>query len=83
MWLDDYAGVSSNGVLLSDWLTKLIAEDPSLVSVPPKKGRGKAARIPEPVVEAGPVKGEVSVTFQGRGTPEDLARFFLSLSKAR
>lgn len=36
VWLDNYAGVSSNGVLLSDWLTKLIAEDPSLVSVPPK-----------------------------------------------
>lgn len=36
VWLDNYAGVSSNGVLLSDWLTKLIAEDPTLVSVPPK-----------------------------------------------
>ena len=56
---------------------------PEVVGVPPKKGRGKAARMPEPVVEPGPVKGEVSVTFQGRGTPEDLARFFLSLSKAR
>jgi len=29
----------------------------------------------------GPAKGEVSVTFQGRGNPEDLARFFLSLAK--
>ena len=56
---------------------------PEVVDVPPKKGRGKAARMPEPVVVEGPVKGEVSVTFQGRGTPEDLARFFLSLSKSR
>lgn len=52
---------------------------PEVVDAAPKKGRGKA--VPEPVVVAGPVKGEVSVTFQGRGTPEDLARFFLSLSK--
>lgn len=56
---------------------------PEVVETAPKKGRGKAARFPEPVVEAGPVKGEVSVTFQGRGIPEDLARFFLSLSKKR
>ena len=52
---------------------------PEVVEVSPKKGRGKA--VPEPVVVPGPVKGEVSVTFQGRGNPEDLARFFLSLSK--
>jgi len=56
---------------------------PEVVSEAPKKGRGKGAKAPEPVVVPGPVKGEVSVTFQGRGTPEDLARFFLSLSKAR
>lgn len=56
---------------------------PEVVEAVPKKGRGKAARIPEPVVVPGPLKGEVSVTFQGRGNPEDLARFFLSLSKAR
>jgi len=54
---------------------------PEVVDVPGKKGRGKGAKAPEPVVVPGPVKGEVSVTFQGRGTPEDLARFFLSLSK--
>lgn len=53
---------------------------PEVVDAASKKGRGKAA-VAEPVVVAGPVKGEVSVTFQGRGTPEDLARFFLSLSK--
>lgn len=53
---------------------------PEVVDVAARKGRGKAAAA-EPVVVAGPVKGEVSVTFQGRGTPEDLARFFLSLSK--
>lgn len=56
---------------------------PEVVEAAPRKGRGRAARFPEPVVEAGPVKGEVSVTFQGRGVPEDLARFFLSLSKKR
>jgi hypothetical protein len=56
---------------------------PEVVDAAPRKGRGKAAKMPEPVVVPGPVKGEVSVTFQGRGTPEDLARFFLSLSKAR
>lgn len=56
---------------------------PEVVGATPKKGRGKAARMPEPVVVPGPVKGEVSVTFQGRGNPEDLARFFLSLSKQR
>ena len=56
---------------------------PEVVEAVPRKGRGKAAKIPEPVVVPGPVKGEVSVTFQGRGTPEDLARFFLSLSKKR
>ncbi len=56
---------------------------PEVVEAAPKKGRGKAARMPEPVVVPGPLKGEVSVTFQGRGNPEDLARFFLSLSKAR
>ncbi len=54
---------------------------PEVVEAVPRKGRGKAAKMPEPVVVPGPVKGEVSVTFQGRGTPEDLARFFLSLSK--
>lgn len=54
---------------------------PEVVEAVPKKGRGKAAKMPEPVVVPGPVKGEVSVTFQGRGNPEDLARFFLSLSK--
>ena len=54
---------------------------PEVVDAPGKKGRGKGAKAPEPVVVPGPVKGEVSVTFQGRGTPEDLARFFLSLSK--
>lgn len=52
---------------------------PEVVDAAARKGRGKAA--PEPTVVPGPVKGEVSVTFQGRGTPEDLARFFLSLSK--
>lgn len=57
---------------------------PEVVDSAPRKGRGgRAAKVPEPVVVPGPVKGEVSVTFQGRGTPEDLARFFLSLSKAR
>lgn len=56
---------------------------PEVVDAAPRKGRGRAAKAPEPVVVPGPVKGEVSVTFQGRGTPEDLARFFLSLSKAR
>jgi hypothetical protein len=56
---------------------------PEVVDEAPKKGRGKASRAPEPVVVPGPVKGEVSVTFQGRGTPEELARFFLSLSKTR
>ena len=56
---------------------------PEVVDAAPKKGRGRAARMPEPVVVPGPVKGEVSVTFQGRGTPEELARFFLSLSKSR
>jgi hypothetical protein len=56
---------------------------PEVVEAVPKKGRGKAAKMPEPVVVPGPVKGEVSVTFQGRGNPEDLARFFLSLSKKR
>ncbi len=54
---------------------------PEVVEAAPKKGRGKAAKAPEPVVVPGPAKGEVSVTFQGRGNPEDLARFFLSLSK--
>ena len=54
---------------------------PEVVDAAPKKGRGKAAKAPEPVVVPGPAKGEVSVTFQGRGNPEDLARFFLSLSK--
>jgi hypothetical protein len=54
---------------------------PEVVEATPKKGRGKAAKAPEPVVVPGPVKGEVSVTFQGRGNPEDLARFFHSLSK--
>lgn len=54
---------------------------PEVVEAAPKKGRGKAAKAPEPVVAPGPAKGEVSVTFQGRGNPEDLARFFLSLSK--
>ena len=54
-------------------------QKPEVVDAAAKKGRGKA--VPEPVVVPGPVKGEVSVTFQGRGTPEDLARFFLSLSK--
>ncbi len=54
---------------------------PEVVDAAPKKGRGKA--VPEPTVVPGPVKGEVSVTFQGRGNPEDLARFFLSLSKKR
>ena len=34
-----------------------------------------------PAVVPAAAKGEVSVTFQGRGLPEDLARFFLSLSK--
>jgi hypothetical protein len=56
---------------------------PEIVEEASRKGRGKAAKGPEPVVVPGPVKGEVSVTFQGRGTPEDLARFFLSLSKKR
>lgn len=36
VWLDDPTGVSSNGVLLNDWLKKVITEDPTLVSVPPK-----------------------------------------------
>lgn len=54
---------------------------PEVVEAAPKKGREKAAKAPEPVVVPGPAKGEVSVTFQGRGNPEDLARFFLSLSK--
>jgi hypothetical protein len=36
VWLDDPTGVSSNGVLLTDWLKKVITEDPTLVSVPPK-----------------------------------------------
>jgi len=31
---DDPAKVSSNGVLFSDWLTKLLNDDPGLVSVP-------------------------------------------------
>ena len=48
-----------------------------------RRGAGRPRRMPEPVVVPGPVKGEVSVTFQGRGNPEDLARFFLSLSKQR
>lgn len=56
---------------------------PEVVDATPKRGRGKAAKVAEPVVVPGPVKGEVSVTFQGRGIPEDLARFFLSLSKKR
>jgi len=56
---------------------------PEVVEAAPKKGRGKAARMPEPVVVPGPAKGEVSVTFQGTGDPEDLALFFLSLSKKR
>ena len=56
---------------------------PEVVEAAAKKGRGKAAKLPEPVVVPGLVKGEVSVTFQGRGNPEDLARFFLSLSKQR
>ena len=43
----------------------------------------KGAPLPEPVVSPGLAKGEVSVTFQGRGTPEELARFFHSLSKKR
>lgn len=54
---------------------------PEVVDASPKKGRGKASKVPEPAVVAGAAKGEVSVTFQGRGLPEDLARFFLSLSK--
>lgn len=53
---------------------------PEVVDVP-RKGRGRTGAVAEPVVVPGPVKGEVSVTFQGRGTPEDLARFFLSLSR--
>ncbi|MFO0612266.1 MAG: pectin acetylesterase-family hydrolase [Polyangiaceae bacterium] len=36
VWLDAYKGVSSNGVLLEDWLVNLIGGDPDLVSVPPK-----------------------------------------------
>lgn len=56
---------------------------PEVVEEAPRKGRGRASRGPEPVVVPGPVKGEVSVTFQGRGSPEDLARFFHSLSKKR
>ena len=54
---------------------------PEVVDAAPKKGRGKASRVSEPAVVPGAAKGEVSVTFQGRGLPEDLARFFLSLSK--
>lgn len=56
---------------------------PEVVEEAPRKGRGRGAKGPEPVVVPGPVKGEVSVTFQGRGNPEDLARFFHSLSKKR
>jgi len=54
---------------------------PEVVDASPKKGRGKASKAPESVVVPEAAKGEVSVTFQGRGLPEDLARFFLSLSK--
>jgi hypothetical protein len=56
---------------------------PEVVDAAPKKGRGKTAKQPEPVVVPGPVKGEVSVTFQGTGNPEDLALFFLSLARKR
>ena len=56
---------------------------PEVVDAAPRKGRGKAAPVAEPVVVPGPLKGEVSVTFQGRGNPEDLARFFHALSKKR
>ena len=55
---------------------------PEVVDADPRKGR-KGAQFPEPVVGPGLAKGEVSVTFQGRGNPEDLARFFHSLSKKR
>ena len=55
---------------------------PEVVDAGPRKGR-KGAQFPEPVVAPGLAKGEVSVTFQGRGNPEDLARFFHSLSKKR
>lgn len=54
---------------------------PEVVEAAPKKGREKTTKAAEPMAGQGPVKGEVSVTFQGRGNPEDLARFFLSLSK--
>ena len=55
---------------------------PEVVDADPRKAR-KGAQLPEPVVGPGLAKGEVSVTFQGRGTPEELAQFFHSLSKKR
>jgi len=36
VWTDDPTGVSSNGVLLTDWLQQLITDDPALTDVPPK-----------------------------------------------
>jgi len=36
VWLNNPTGVSSNGTLLLDWLTKFVAADPTLVDVPPQ-----------------------------------------------
>ncbi len=55
---------------------------PEVVDAAPKKGRGKSPKASAPAVVPAAAKGEVSVTFQGRGLPEDLARFFLSLSRS-
>ena len=46
----------------------------------PKRRPGRPVRVAAPV-EA--TKGEISMTFEGKGSPADLAAFFLSLSRQR
>jgi hypothetical protein len=45
-----------------------------------KRRRGRPAHATVPTVSA---KGEISMTFEGKGSPADLAAFFLSLSSRR
>lgn len=56
-------------------------------AVAAKRRRGRPARVAAPAAAsantASPKSGEISMNFEGKGSPADLAAFFLSLSRQR
>ncbi|MEO6324064.1 MAG: hypothetical protein ABIT01_20520 [Thermoanaerobaculia bacterium] len=64
-------------------VTSSPAPAPAMAAAP-KRGRGRPRSAPKAeAVAAAPKGGEISMTFEGKGNPADLAAFFLSLSTKR